>query len=103
MSKKFDGEPKDGLHILKDKWCQKTYFGEQSQILCDNFQEAVDATRREAPERKQGYALGRSATLKIDDSERERRWERAVFEPEKFNPFTQNVKLLADGEVFGVF
>ena len=59
MSKKFDGEPKDGLHILKDKWCQKTYFGEQSQILCDNFQEAVDATRREAPERKQGYALGR--------------------------------------------
>lgn len=26
-----------------------------------------------------------------------------TFEPEKFNRFTPNVKLLADGEVFGVF
>lgn len=80
MSNKFDGEPKDGLHVLKDEWCQKSYFGEQSQYLCEHFDEAVAATKAAAPVRTQGYALGRSTTVKIDESERERRWERAVFE-----------------------
>lgn len=78
MSKMFDGEPKDGLHALKDEWCQKKYFGEQSQILCDHFDEAVAATKEAAPVRTQGYALDRSDTEAIDGSERERRWERAV-------------------------
>ena len=80
MSSKFNGEPKDGLHGLKDKWCQKSYFGEQSQILCNHFDDAVEATKEGAPKRSQGYALGRSATVEIDKTERERRWERAVFE-----------------------
>ena len=80
MSSKFDGEPNDGLHVLKDKWCQKRYFGEQSKILCDQFDVAFKATQEGAPKRSQGYALGRSATVEIDKTERERRWERAVFE-----------------------
>ncbi len=71
---------KNGFHMLKDEWCQKEYFGEQSQHLCDHFEEAVAATKDAVPQRGQGYALGRSATLKIDESERERRWERSVFE-----------------------
>ncbi len=69
----------DGLHVLKDEWCQKSHFGEQSEYLEENLQAAIKATIDAAPVRVQGYRLDREPTLEIDETQRERRWERATY------------------------
>lgn len=69
----------NGFHILKDKWKQKSYLQLQSEYLQENFKEALAATEKAAPKRTQGFQLARGASLGIDATERERRWERTAF------------------------
>lgn len=76
----YDGSPEDGLHVLKDKWKQKTYFGAQSEYLAQNLEEAIEATQGAAPRREGDFRLARKATQAINETQRERIWERSVFE-----------------------
>ncbi len=75
-----DHSPQDGLHKLKDVWYQKSYMKEQCVQLSDNMKEVINATKEAAPSRTQGYALKRSATKNIDSTQRERQWEKSIFE-----------------------
>lgn len=51
--------PNDGLHVLKDKWCQKSYLKVQSEALIDSLDAALAATFSAAPARsvEQTYRL----------------------------------------------
>lgn len=75
----YDPQSADGLHVLKDKWKQKSYLGQQSQWLRDNLTDVIAATWKAAHVRTQGFQLSRSATEMIHDSEQERRLEAALF------------------------
>jgi len=72
--------PSDGLHILKDKWCQKSHLLVQSQALVDDGQleVAIAATIESAPCRRQRYCLDRELTSVMDESQQERRLEAAL-------------------------
>lgn len=77
----YNKGPKDGLHVLKDKWCQKKHLQAQSEKLSENenLSQAIKATHNAAPSRRQGFRLSRGVSIKIDASERERIWERSLF------------------------
>jgi len=81
MSDPFYGfKPSDGLHILKDEWCQKAYLGVQSRALTDGGQleVAIAATSESVPVRNQTYCLNRDLTSTMDESQQERRLEAAL-------------------------
>lgn len=83
MSAPFYGYgPDDGLHVLKDVWCQKKYFGLQSRALVEpgRLGKSIAATFEAAPVRKQGFRLNRSPTQAIHESEQERRLEAALMQ-----------------------
>ena len=76
----YGHQPADGLHILKDVWCQKAHFGAQSQSLVENDQlsVAIAATSTRAPIRHQGFRLHRELAEAIHENEQERRLESAM-------------------------
>lgn len=76
----YDHRPADGLHVLKDAWCQKAYLGVQSRALAERGQlsTAIAATFAAAPVRQQGFRLDRSVAEDIHESEQERRLESAM-------------------------
>lgn len=81
MSDPFYGhQPAEGLHVLKDVWCQKAYLGVQSRALAERGQlsAAIAATFAAAPVRQQGFRLDRSVAEAIHESEQERRLESAM-------------------------
>lgn len=81
MSDPFYGRhPAEGLHVLKDVWCQKAHLGVQSQALAERGQlsAAIAATFAAAPVRQQGFRLDRSVAEDIHESEQERRLESAM-------------------------
>lgn len=81
MTDPFYGrQPKDGLHVLKDAWCQKAHLGPQSKALAENdhLSLAIAATFAVAPVRHQGFRLSRTPTEAIHESEQERRLEAAM-------------------------
>jgi hypothetical protein len=41
----------DGLHVLKDKWFQRTYLAEQALEVLRNLDTAIEATHAQAPRR----------------------------------------------------
>jgi hypothetical protein len=76
----YDHQPADGLHVLKDAWCQKAHLGVQSRALAERGQlsAAITATYAAAPVRQQGFRLDRSVAEDIHESEQERRLESAM-------------------------
>lgn len=76
----YGRQPGNGLHILKDDWCQKQHFGVQSQALANAGQlaTAIAATFAAAPIRRQGFRLDRDVAEDIHESEEERRLESAM-------------------------
>lgn len=75
----YDCSAASGFHVLKDKWAQKSHLQPQSEHLLEQFDTALTATEKAAPIRTQGFQLARGASLGIDSTERERRWERTAF------------------------
>lgn len=76
----YDYSASSGFHVLKDKWKQKSHLQPQSEHLLEQFDTALTATEKAAPIRTQGFQLARGASLEIDVTERERRWERTAFQ-----------------------
>ncbi len=70
--------PENGLHVLKDEWCQKEYHEVQSQTLSANLTTAISATNDAAHVRSQGFQLLRPLTIDIAESEEERQLESAM-------------------------
>ncbi len=68
-----------GLHILKDSWCQKSYLQEQCSYLAENLTAAIQTTFDAAPLRDGSFQLDRADNDDIDESQRERRWERSAY------------------------
>jgi hypothetical protein len=68
-----------GLHKLKDKCRQKSDMGVQSDWLAKNLAAVIAATENAVVGRKD-YRLSRLPPPAIDKSEKERIWERAVYE-----------------------
>jgi len=68
--------PKDGFHVLKDKWYQKSFIGQQSKELREGLDAAISATRKAVPRRtsEQSFRLispsGRISGEKIRGKER---------------------------------
>lgn len=63
-----------GLHVLKDKWIQKSYMGAQCGHLADNLGLAIQSTI--TPHRIEGFRLDRGPR---DPANREHRWEQSVW------------------------
>ena len=76
----YDCKASDGLQILKDKWGQKSYFGEQSEYLEEHLDEAFEATEKKAPKPRQDYGLGRFPLGTITEDQRERTWENTIWQ-----------------------
>jgi hypothetical protein len=81
MSPPYYGHtPSDGLHVLKDKWKQKSYLGQQSRSLSNELVVAIDATFDAAPLRTQGFHLHRPANAAMHRTQRERKLEAAMLQ-----------------------
>jgi hypothetical protein len=63
----YGHQPAEGLHVLKDAWCQKAHLGVQSRALAERGQlsAAIAATFAAAPVRLQGFRLDRSVAEDI--------------------------------------
>jgi hypothetical protein len=64
-----------GLHVLKSKWGQKTYLGQQSRHLADNLDEAIKETH--IPKPRKNYFPDSHDSEETDLPES--RWERAMW------------------------
>lgn len=76
----YGHQPAEGLHVLKDAWCQKAHFGVQSRELAESgrLSAAIAATFAAAPVRQQEFRLSRSVAEDIHESQQERRLESAM-------------------------
>jgi hypothetical protein len=80
--------PEDGVHVLRNRWGQRSYVGEQSSALASGIEAAVQATRLVVPRRPargkdfridpstHGMRLGID---KIDAASEERRMEQLLY------------------------
>ncbi len=79
---KTEFDTSDGLHILKDKLKDKTGIRAYCRHLTkeDHLEKVIEATRKAAAEREGDYRLTRLPPRDIDRSQRERTWERGIYD-----------------------
>lgn len=83
MPPKFDDQTcKTGLHILKDKWKQKTHMKLYCEYLLkgDRLSQIIESTYEAAPERELDLRFVRVPNQNMDSTQRERIWEKAIYE-----------------------
>jgi hypothetical protein len=81
--------PEDGFHVLRNKWVRRSYIEQQAHVLTVDFKTALDATKRDMPDRGargRGFLVDRvtqGSGLRLDEmsaGSKERRMEQALYD-----------------------